>query len=189
VFEARGLAPIGYAAFAGTLGAALGALIRRILPAMAVTLAVIVAVQVAMPVWVRPHLVPPVHRTMRLTAADIMHVGGSAVTLKVDEPGAWGASQQTVDPSRDTVSASWVWSCMPGPKPDSTCLTRYADRGLRSSVSKPLRPPLTPGMRAVKTMPLSVKVGTGMPKRCTASLKLATTVGPLTRVRAVTLSA
>ena len=45
LFGARGIAPIGYAAFAFVLGVTAGVLIRRTLPAMAVTLAVFAAVQ------------------------------------------------------------------------------------------------------------------------------------------------
>jgi hypothetical protein len=60
VFATHGITPLGYAAFAFTLGTATaGALIRRTVPAMAVTLAIFAAVQVAMPLWVRPHLIPP----------------------------------------------------------------------------------------------------------------------------------
>ncbi|MBS2962065.1 ABC transporter permease subunit [Actinocrinis puniceicyclus] len=57
-FNARGIAPLGYAAFAFALGVTLGLLIRRTLPAMAVTLAVFIAVQVLMTVAVRPNLLP-----------------------------------------------------------------------------------------------------------------------------------
>src|SRR6266516_4519693 len=45
VFDARGLAPVGYAAFAFTLGVTVVVLIRRTLPAMAIALACIAVVQ------------------------------------------------------------------------------------------------------------------------------------------------
>ena len=45
LFGARGIVPIGYAAFAFALGVTVGVLIRRTLPAMATTLAVFVAVR------------------------------------------------------------------------------------------------------------------------------------------------
>jgi len=60
-FDAHGIVPLGYAAFAFTLGVTTGTFIRRSVPAMAVTLAVFAAVQVAMPLGIRPHLFPPVH--------------------------------------------------------------------------------------------------------------------------------
>ena len=67
VFGARGIAPIGYAAFAFALGVTAGVLIRRTVPAMAVTLVVFAAVQIAMPLWIRPHLFPPATRTASLS--------------------------------------------------------------------------------------------------------------------------
>jgi hypothetical protein len=54
VFPVRGIAPVGYAAFAFALGGTAGVLIRRTLPAMAITLAVFAAVQIIVPNWVRP---------------------------------------------------------------------------------------------------------------------------------------
>ncbi len=64
-FDAHGITPLGYAAFAFTLGVTSGVLIRRAVPAMAITLAIFAAVQVAMPLWIRPHLFPPDHTTSR----------------------------------------------------------------------------------------------------------------------------
>src|SRR3984885_741359 len=48
-FVTHGITPLGYAAFAFTLGVTAGALIRRTVPAMAVTLAIFAALQIAMP--------------------------------------------------------------------------------------------------------------------------------------------
>jgi hypothetical protein len=61
VFAARGITPLGYAAFAFALGVTVGVLVRRTVLAMAITLAIFAALQVAMPLLVRPHLFPPVH--------------------------------------------------------------------------------------------------------------------------------
>ena len=58
VFATHGITPLGYAAFAFTLGVTAGALIRRTVPAMAVTLAIFAAVQIAMPLWIRPQPFP-----------------------------------------------------------------------------------------------------------------------------------
>ena len=54
VFAARGVAPLGYAAFAFVLGVTAGVLIRKTLPAMAITLVIFAAVQLVMPNFVRP---------------------------------------------------------------------------------------------------------------------------------------
>ena len=59
IFITHGITPLGYAAFVFALGTAAGVLIRRVVPAMAVTLAIFAVAQVAMPLWVRPHLIPP----------------------------------------------------------------------------------------------------------------------------------
>jgi len=69
-----GIAPAGYAAFGFVLGATAGLFIRRTLPAMAVTLAVYTAVIIAFPVWVRPHLIPPVQATVALSTTSGMYV-------------------------------------------------------------------------------------------------------------------
>ncbi len=74
MFGARGIAPIGYAAFAFALGVTAGVLIRRTLAAMAITLVVFAAVQFIMPTVVRPHLIAPVHVTAAFNANDAMQV-------------------------------------------------------------------------------------------------------------------
>src|SRR5262249_37291358 len=71
LFPTRGITPLGYAAFAFALGVTAGGLIRRTVPAMAATLAAFVSIQIAWPIWVRPHLIPPAHKLVALTAATI----------------------------------------------------------------------------------------------------------------------
>ena len=56
----------------------------------------------------------------------------------------------------------------------------------RSSASRALRPPLPPAKRVVNTIPLSVNVEAGAPKRATAARKRPRTVGPVTGWWAVT---
>jgi hypothetical protein len=68
VFASRGITPIGYAAFAFALGVTVGVLVRRTVLSMAVTLAIFAALQVAMPLWIRPHLFPPVHTLTTLSS-------------------------------------------------------------------------------------------------------------------------
>src|SRR5579862_6775489 len=53
VFATHGITPLGYAAFAFTLGVTAGALIGRTVPAMAVALAVFAVIQIAIPLWIR----------------------------------------------------------------------------------------------------------------------------------------
>ena len=66
VFVTHGITPLGYAAFAFTLGVTAGALIQRTVPAMAVTLVLFAAVQIAMPLWIRPNLFTPNHTTVAI---------------------------------------------------------------------------------------------------------------------------
>ena len=68
MFGVRGIAPIGYAAFAFALGVAAGAIIRRTIPAMAATLVVFAGVRFAFTLWVRPYLIAP----LRVTSALVM---------------------------------------------------------------------------------------------------------------------
>ncbi|MGP3964990.1 ABC transporter permease [Nonomuraea sp. 3N208] len=117
VFGARGIAPIGYAAFAFVLGVTVGMLVRRTLAAMALTLAIFAAIQLAMPLLVRPHLMPPVASTFELGQANVDGMGigrdeggsaGSAhIILELAVPGhagAWVLSSNLVDPSGRTIA-------------------------------------------------------------------------------------
>jgi len=111
-FDAHGIAPLGYAAFAFALGATFGAVIRRTIPAMAFTLAIFAAVQVVMPLGIRPHFFPPV----RLTAAIGSFGGGlgTEITPRTltftgtetlpGQPGAWILSIGAVNSAGQTVS-------------------------------------------------------------------------------------
>ncbi len=100
IFAAHGIAPLGYAAFGFALGSATGAVIRRAVPAMAVTLAIFAAVQVAMPLWVRPHLIPP-DRTVVSGPSFFLTAGLSVGTLEASvvpgQPGAWILSSGAVN--------------------------------------------------------------------------------------------
>jgi ABC-2 family transporter protein len=104
VFSERGIAPIGYAAFAFVLGVMAGVLIRRTVPAMAVTLVVFTAVQLAMRV-LRGHLIAPLHAVVPITALNgesIAVHAGSAGSLSLapaaaNIPGAWIYSAQVVN--------------------------------------------------------------------------------------------
>jgi hypothetical protein len=109
LFGARGIAPMGYAAFAFALGVTLGMLIRRTIPAMAFTLAIFVGLQVAMPQLVRPHLMTPTRATVEITPSNVEEFifegpnGPLQVAAQAAEPGAWVLSSHTVDASGRTV--------------------------------------------------------------------------------------
>jgi hypothetical protein len=133
IFEARGIAPLGYAAFAFVLGVTVGVVVRRTLPAMAIVLAVLAVTQVGMSVGVRPHLVTPEHRTVPITAAGLIRMTpDGSLTVALDEPGAWSTTQHTVNASGRVVHPpSWLNDCPPG----QDCFARLTREGYRQSVS------------------------------------------------------
>ncbi len=102
-FATHGITPLGYAAFAFALGTAAGALTRRVVPAMALTLAVFAAVQVAMPLWVRPHLVPP-HRMTATIESAALNFGSLTATVVPGQPGAWLLSSEAINGAGQPVS-------------------------------------------------------------------------------------
>jgi hypothetical protein len=129
-----GIAPAGYAALAFALGVTAGLLIRRTLPAMAVTLAVYAAVIIAFPVWVRPHLIPPVQATSTLSLAsiaDMPAVGAANGHLFLAQgpaaapPGAWViSSSQLTTPDGRAPSSELAGPCAgPAPQPGTTPVT------------------------------------------------------------------
>ena len=151
----RGVVPVGYAVFALLLGTLVGLVLRRSLPAMAVTLAIYVFVQIAVPLWVRPHLVPPTSTATVISGATLDGIsqdnaGTITLTTRVT-PGDWVLSNQTVDPhGRPAALPAWFNSCLP-PPPDPSrstdqptaaagratldrCLTRLNDEGYRQHV-------------------------------------------------------
>jgi hypothetical protein len=119
LFPTRGITPLGYAAFAFALGVTAGVLIRRTVPAMAATLAAFASVQIAWPIWVRPHLIPPAHAFVALTAANIpdaeLAVGPGGSTILVPNlpsmTGDWILSTQNIDPAGRPFNLNSVSAC------------------------------------------------------------------------------
>jgi hypothetical protein len=107
IFATHGITPLGYAAFAFALGTATGALIRRAVPAMAVTLAIFAAAQVAMPLWVRPHLIPPdqtVASGPSFVESAAVNLGSLTATVVPGQPGAWIISSGAINTAGQPVS-------------------------------------------------------------------------------------
>jgi hypothetical protein len=149
-FAARGIAPIGYAAFAFVLGVAVGILLRRTVAAMAVTLVVFAAVMIAVPVLVRPYLLPPAEETITIEPDAIMGIKGNdnGVIEEIIFPkpaGAWMLSNETVDSAGTIVRPlpDSVGQCMPPPGeqrlPDleqvKACIGKLADLGYSQRVT------------------------------------------------------
>ncbi len=138
MFAARGVAPLGYAAFAFTLGVTLGVLLRRTIPAMALTLALFAAVQFLMPTLVRPHLLPAEHATAPFSpgrSGELMISNGGQMTVFVPAtvPGAWVISNVTVDPAGNVFTGPATSACLGAA--NSPCINWLASKHLRQLVT------------------------------------------------------
>ncbi|HET6168456.1 MAG TPA: ABC transporter permease subunit [Marmoricola sp.] len=156
IFGARGIAPIGYAAFAFMLGVAAGALIRRTVPAMAVMLVIYIVVQVAMPSLVRPHLAADAVKTITITRDNLHGLMGRGpdqideLDVGADLPGAWVRGNRTIGSNGAPLVEipSWVVDCLapppaPGQRPapgdgndaaTAACFDRLASEGIRQRI-------------------------------------------------------
>jgi ABC-type transport system involved in multi-copper enzyme maturation permease subunit len=118
-FSDRGLAPVGYAAFAFAVGVTLGALIHRVQPAMATTLAGYIVARIAVSFWVRPHLMAPSHTNVSL-ASSMVGMGivkspsGPALSASVHIPDAWVYSTQIVDNTGRVSSSQYLHGLIAG---------------------------------------------------------------------------
>ena len=141
LFATRGITPIAYAAFAFALGVTVGVLVRRTVPAMAVTLAVFAAIQIVMPLWVRPHFIPPSHAATALhpAAIDFINTSGNGHFIKVgaavDLPGAWILGQQMVTPGGHAFTGPAPAACMSNTAPFSECEAALGRMNLRQLVT------------------------------------------------------
>jgi hypothetical protein len=118
-FDRRDIVPIGYALFAFATGALIGAVLRRTVPAMAVTLGLFVLARVSLALWVRPHLLPPLHKTMTLgnvgptshVQFDVGSRNGGALTLFAQGEGprgSWTLSSHLVNASGKTPTSGQI---------------------------------------------------------------------------------
>ena len=135
IFATHGITPLGYAAFAFTLGTAAGALIRRTVPAMAITLAIFAVAQIAMPIGVRPHLIPPDHTVAAIESVDLDY-GGLTATVVPGRPGAWILSSAAINAAGQPVSGlpAACQAAFSGTKPTSPgpCME---SRGIREAIT------------------------------------------------------
>jgi ABC-type transport system involved in multi-copper enzyme maturation permease subunit len=141
VFATHGITPIGYAAFAFTLGATLGTLIRRTVPAMALTLAIFAAVQIIMPLWVRPQLFSPHHTTIAIGRGITLSSNsqGNFVLTTGSLPGqpqAWILSSEAADAAGHhvgTAPSACLQEVVNGAS--SSALDCLSSRGIRIAVT------------------------------------------------------
>jgi hypothetical protein len=151
-FAMRGVVPVGYAVFALVLGVAFGLVLRRSLPALALTLAVFTAVQVAVPLWVRPHLIPPVRHSITFSTDRLDSIfgdpngGAVRIALTTGHHGDWILANDTVDSTGRVASLpSWFSTCVAPPDPTVTnqvqrapdvraCFSRLNAEGYRQRI-------------------------------------------------------
>ncbi len=111
--------PLGYAAFAFTLGVTVGLLARRTLPAMATTLVAFVTVRVLTTIFVRPHMLPAVHLSLPLDGARtgfyrISDSGPFRLNPEPpDLPNAWIHSTTIVDAAGDAIPQDAITTLCP----------------------------------------------------------------------------
>jgi hypothetical protein len=146
MFHQSGVVAIGYAAFAFALGVTAGMIIRRTLPAMAVTLVIFAAVQFAVPVWVRPHLIPPVTTTAALSLGSVVEWGATNagrggggdlfIQTQPDVPGAWLLSNEVITPAgRSASTEPGTQACGGGASTLQSCRAYLATLHLRQELS------------------------------------------------------
>jgi hypothetical protein len=117
LFATRGVAPLGYAAFAFALGVMAGMLTRRTVSAMAATLGVFAALQFAWAEWIRAHLVPAIHTVMPLNLDNItgIPIRNGVMTVRavptVSQQGAWVLSGQVIDTAGHPFQATATPAC------------------------------------------------------------------------------
>ena len=133
VFDQRGIDPIGWALFAFALGLTAAVLLRRTLPAMATALAVFTGARIVWPLYIRAHLIPPVHQAAAVGSVPYDGVGvnngpGSAMVVHVSKPGAWVLSEHTVNAVGHQVAGSTLFNLCPvtvtngvGERPPDSC--------------------------------------------------------------------
>jgi len=118
LFDTRDITPVGYAAFAFAIGVTAGVLTQRTVPAMGAALAGFAAVQLAWPIWIRQHLIAPVHTVVALDPANIFQVKtiNNIIVLSAvpnfSQRGAWVLSSRIVDQSGRTPHISAPAICL-----------------------------------------------------------------------------
>ncbi|HEY3872529.1 MAG TPA: hypothetical protein VGM10_29505 [Actinocrinis sp.] len=139
VFSTRNVVPLGYAAFAFSLGVALGLVTRRVLTAMALVLAVFIALQILFATQIRTNLLPSttvapaVNSALLSRAHGIDSPAGGDGSVYVFQPlpaGDWIQSESAIeDSSGRVISDDQVGSCLNnGPTSLAaigTCLAPY----------------------------------------------------------------
>ena len=112
-----------------------------LVPAMAATLATFLFIQIAWPIWARPHLIPPAHKSVALTAAIISNAGlavgpGGSTIIVPSLPGMagdWIIATQNIGPADRPFNVNSVSVCQ-GNTPQA-CLNTLSSLHLRAVIA------------------------------------------------------
>ncbi|MFC8732613.1 hypothetical protein ACFT5B_09160 [Luteimicrobium sp. NPDC057192] len=140
VYLARGIVPVGYALLAVAVGVLLGAVMRRTVPAMATTFAVVAGVMLTFSLWLRPHLVPPVHSNVPLDLRDIQtfaetNGGHMEVVVNFAQKGALVLSNRTLTPEGKLFVGPADPTQCSRDLPGQQCMDWVGSLGLRQDVT------------------------------------------------------
>jgi hypothetical protein len=141
LFDARGIAPIAYAAFGFVLGVTTGIVIRRTLPAMVATLGTLTVIQLAVPALIRRRLITPDRIIVALNPANIDGLRQAANNGMVVHampsyipPGGWMLSSQVIDTTTSQpFRGAFTTSCLSGNFP--ACQTSISGLHLRQLIT------------------------------------------------------
>jgi hypothetical protein len=117
-FDIEGLVVPAYALFAFAVGVLAGLLFRRTVPAMTATLVIFVAARLGVLKLLRPHFLPPLHRTALATdtgrqtgdwllSDTLVDAAGRQITAGREDLAVLHAQQAGIDPHAYLVSVGW----------------------------------------------------------------------------------
>ncbi|WP_426514220.1 ABC transporter permease subunit [Dactylosporangium sp. McL0621] len=121
-FGARGVVPLGYAAFAFVLGVVVGLLVRRTVASMAIVVALYTILQIVVPTAIRAHLMAPVTTTVAVNKESLDRAHGlgmnqtGARIMGYTMPNAWSTDsvQEIYNADGTPYTAAQNKTCMTG---------------------------------------------------------------------------
>jgi hypothetical protein len=117
-FDVEGVVVPAYALFALAVGVLAGLVLRRTVAAMSLTLVAFVATRFAVLEFLRPHFLPPLHRSVVATESGrragewvlsdvLVDAGGQQITAMREDLAIVHAQQAGIDPHEYLVTLGW----------------------------------------------------------------------------------
>lgn len=159
-FDLQGIALIGYAVFAVSLGIALGTLLKRTMVAIGIMLVLLLATQIGVGSFVRPHYMTPWSYSAALLQ-DNANAGGGPLSAPAppNSGAAWVVSGDIVSASGQPLS----WS-----NPLQACIVTHPDNGDSASGGQHVAA-VSKGDGAVRDAIMSRNGGPAVDFRCLAN--------------------